>query len=383
MFKLKIIIFFKLKQLRFLLTILICFNLLIPLYSLKAFSQYYEGEILKQEITILSDDHFLKITIPADTFHDNLAVYLLENNNLITPDYLKPLSKIYNLNLIGQSKTMPTIKIKLNYTGEINKYTAKSIFLWQDKTNWLKIDSSNNWEEKYLEANLTGNTLTFAVFESLEKTVVNKENLFLSADGFFKVIPPAKWSNNNYIITFKSFDHLTYPEDLKRISDIYEYDIKSLDELDFEKPLKLKINYFNKDSLTKNIYYWDNLQQNWIKLPTTNDSRNQYLTTKVFFKYLRLAIFEETNSEDGEASWYKYKNCLCAASRDYPKNTRLKITNITEESKNFDKSIIIKINDYGPAEWTGRIIDLDKKAYQQLGNLKGGIMYVRIEKIND
>lgn len=380
MSNLKLNIFFKSKKI---LIILICFSLLLPLYSLKAFSQYYEGETLKQEITILSDDHLLNINILANTFQDNLAVYLLENNNLAFPEYLKPLSKIYNLNLIGQSKTTPTIKIKLNYSGEIDEYTAKSTYLWQDKTDWLKINSFNNWEEKYLESNLTGNTLTFTVFESLEKTLDNNESLFLSADGLFKVIPPVKWSNDDYTITFKSFDHLTYPENLQRISDIYEYDIKRLNELDFTKPLKLKINYNNKNSLTKNFYYWDNLQQNWIKLPTTNDSRDQFLTTKVFFKYLRLAIFEEIASEDGEASWYKYKNCLCAASRDYPKNTRLKITNITEESKNFDKSIIVKINDYGPEEWTGRIIDLDKKAYQQLGNLKGGIMNVRIEKIND
>lgn len=380
MSNLKINIFLKLKKI---LIFLICFSLLIPLYSLKAFSQYYEGETLNQDINILSDDNELSIIIPAKTFQENLNVYLFENNNLILPEYLKPLSRIYNLNLIGESKTIPTINIKLNYKNEDDEYTAKSIYLWQNNSNWLKIDSLNNWEEKYLEADLTGNNLTFAVGESLEKTIDHSADTFISADGLFEVEPPTSWSSNDYSIIFKSFDHLTYPENLKRISDIYEFDIKSLNQLDFTKPIKLIINYNSNSSNTKNLYYWDNYQQNWLKLPTTNDPRDQYLTTKVFFKYLRLAIFEETASDDGEASWYKYKNCLCAASRDYPKNTRLKITNITEDSKNFDKSIIVKINDYGPEEWTGRIIDLDKKAYQQLGNLKGGIMYVRIEKIND
>ena len=78
----------------------------------------------------------------------------------------------------------------------------------------------------------------------------------------------------------------------------------------------------------------------------------------------------------GIASWYRYKHCLCAASTEFKKGSRLMVTRLSN-----GKSITVIVNDYGPEEAMNRIIDLDSVAYKQLGPLGSGIMRVRIEQL--
>lgn len=87
-----------------------------------------------------------------------------------------------------------------------------------------------------------------------------------------------------------------------------------------------------------------------------------------------------------EASWYNYnlningetvkwsKNHRTAASRDLPRYSCAKVTNV----KN-NKSIVVFINDYGPEEWTGRDIDLSSHAFAGLAPLSLGVIEVTIE----
>lgn len=363
--------------------LIICLFILLPLYSVKAFSQYYEGNTLDNDLIIISDDEQLTIQINAKTFQNFLSVYLLENNNPKLPINLRAISKVYNLNIITNDQIKTPVKIKLKYDEDVDQYFAKSIFSWEENNKWKKIKSLNNWVDKYLEAEVTNYNLTFAAFEILENSLESNEQIYSTPDNQLVITPPKTWSNFDFTITFKTFDHLTYPENQLRITNIYEYDIKSKQALSLDQPIKIKLNYFNNNNHAKDLYYWDNNKQQWINWPASNFFREQYLTAQLSFKYVRFAIFEQPTAEEGTASWYKYKNCLCAASRDYPKGTILKITNINENYKNYLKSVIVKINDYGPQEWTNNLIDLDKKAFQQLASLKSGIINVRIEKIND
>lgn len=367
------------------LIIYICLLFILPLYSVKAFSQYYEGLELEEEITLISEDQQLIATIPAETFNNNLSVYLLENNNSKLPENVKLISNVYQLWLVSDSNINPQYTIKLYFTEGANEFTAKDIYIWQTQNIWKKIESTVNIEENYVEANINNPAIKLAVFETLEKTAFNNEASLSSADDSLEIIPPTSWQESNFTVVFKNYDHLNYPlnEHYERISDIYEYDIKSNSDLKIEKPVNLNIRYQTQNQLHKELFYWDNNHQNWIKLPSVNNIDEQYLNTKVHFKYLRLAIFERQGAQEGIASWYSYKDCPCAASRDYPKGTTLKVTNITEGSDNYNKSVIVTINDYGPEEWTKRIIDLDKTAFQQIGNTKSGIMNVIIEQIND
>ena len=64
-----------------------------------------------------------------------------------------------------------------------------------------------------------------------------------------------------------------------------------------------------------------------------------------------------------------------------PKKTTLKVTNISGSSRH-GKTVVIRVNDYGPEEWTRRLIDLDYYAYRQIGLPRGGVMPVRVEILN-
>jgi rare lipoprotein A len=61
---------------------------------------------------------------------------------------------------------------------------------------------------------------------------------------------------------------------------------------------------------------------------------------------------------------------LTAAHRSLPFGTRLLVTH-------GGRSVVVRINDRGPATWTGRSLDLSRGAAQQLGMLSSGTARVR------
>lgn len=62
-----------------------------------------------------------------------------------------------------------------------------------------------------------------------------------------------------------------------------------------------------------------------------------------------------------------------AAHRSLPFGTRLRVTN-----KNNGKSIVVRINDRGPAKWTGKDIDIAKGAASQIGMIRSGVAQVEV-----
>jgi len=90
----------------------------------------------------------------------------------------------------------------------------------------------------------------------------------------------------------------------------------------------------------------------------------------------------------GEASWYDYdypkgsgnwvtKNKLVVASRDYPRGTNLRVCNIEDV-----KCVVVKVTDFGPEEWTGRIIDMGSLAFSEICELRRGVCDVLVEEVN-
>ncbi len=91
--------------------------------------------------------------------------------------------------------------------------------------------------------------------------------------------------------------------------------------------------------------------------------------------------------QKGTASWYgpgfngkktasgeKFDmNKFSAAHRKLPFGTKVRVTNL-----NNGKSVIVRINDRGPFK-KGRVIDLSKKAAEQIGLIKSGVAPVKIE----
>ncbi|MBF0226072.1 MAG: septal ring lytic transglycosylase RlpA family protein [Desulfobacterales bacterium] len=94
-------------------------------------------------------------------------------------------------------------------------------------------------------------------------------------------------------------------------------------------------------------------------------------------------------TESGEASYYAMKYQFretasgelfnqfsnTAAHKELPFGTKVQVTNVKNK-----KSVVVKINDRGPFS-EGKIIDLSRSAFKQIGDLDLGIIYVNIEVV--
>lgn len=68
------------------------------------------------------------------------------------------------------------------------------------------------------------------------------------------------------------------------------------------------------------------------------------------------------------------RNAMTAAHRSWKFGTRVKVTYN-------GKSVIVRINDRGPAKWTGKCIDLSRGAADKIGMRKNGVGTVKLEVI--
>lgn len=68
---------------------------------------------------------------------------------------------------------------------------------------------------------------------------------------------------------------------------------------------------------------------------------------------------------------------MTAASRTLPFGTRVRVTNVRN-----GRSVIVRINDRGPAKWTGKAIDLSRGAFRRIASTRQGVAKVRIAVID-
>lgn len=160
------------------------------------------------------------------------------------------------------------------------------------------------------------------------------------------------------------------------VGDILEYTVTPANAEDEGSEVWVAIKYFDDDGFPKRLHYWSDVQQTWVELPSVDNKELKEVQAAVNFKTAKLAILS-MEADQGEASWYRWRDCNCAASRDYPKGSLLKVTNL----HNPEKTVVVTVNDYGPEAWTGRIIDLDKVAFSQLASPGIGLLDVRVEKL--
>lgn len=80
-------------------------------------------------------------------------------------------------------------------------------------------------------------------------------------------------------------------------------------------------------------------------------------------------------TQTGTATWYTNGDDLTCASLDFPQGKYLRVTNRAN-----GRSVIVQVNDSGPYG-KGRIIDLNKKAFQKIADLGAGVISVKVEEI--
>jgi rare lipoprotein A (peptidoglycan hydrolase) len=173
---------------------------------------------------------------------------------------------------------------------------------------------------------------------------------------------------------------LTPPKGFQLASKVYEYQFITDEAVKLDKAFWFSIKYDSTDYLRKNIYYFDESKNEWIGIKGIISNTANKIIANVSMPQAKVAILEDIDiMTEGYASWYKYKGCNCAASPDYPKGTKLKVTNV----KN-GKSVIVKVNDWGPdrSVHPDRVIDLDIVAFKQIANKHAGLCLVKVEPLN-
>lgn len=85
---------------------------------------------------------------------------------------------------------------------------------------------------------------------------------------------------------------------------------------------------------------------------------------------------EVGKTKTGLASWYSHVGGMFCASRMFARGTWLRVTN-----RGNGKQVFVQVNDYGPMRGTGKMIDLDKPAFDAIANLGQGVVEVKVEEI--
>ena len=90
---------------------------------------------------------------------------------------------------------------------------------------------------------------------------------------------------------------------------------------------------------------------------------------------------ERPVSQVGRASWYALglaePDAITCASRVFTRGSYLEVTNDYNS-----RTVICRVNDYGPEAWTGRAIDLSRGSFTQVDNLGRGTIPVHIRLVS-
>ncbi len=123
------------------------------------------------------------------------------------------------------------------------------------------------------------------------------------------------------------------------------------------REVKYRVVYYNDKEISRKV-----LEKN-----VTKDPVDEIVTQGTYVKIGKV--------HTGMASWYAYTGTLSAANPWLPMGSYVRVTN-----KDNGKSVIVKINDRGPFG-NGRIIDLDKVAFEKIASLGQGTANIKMEVI--
>ena len=99
-------------------------------------------------------------------------------------------------------------------------------------------------------------------------------------------------------------------------------------------------------------------------------TQNPVVEISVQGTYMKLG-----KANTGQGTWYAFKGGLFAASTTIPRGAYVKVTDADN-----GQSVVVQINDYGP-QGKGRIIDLDKVAFEKIADLGAGVINVKVEQV--
>jgi serine-type D-Ala-D-Ala endopeptidase (penicillin-binding protein 7) len=182
------------------------------------------------------------------------------------------------------------------------------------------------------------------------------------------------------IVLEKLGSQFDWPWNFNPLSEVYQFDFSDKGvSYDRTQPLKISIKYEEDDDNYKQIMFYDGGQKRWRPLPSVDDPVNRVVSANIHLPFARVALMSNDQVMTvGQASWYRFKGGLFAASPDFAKGSVLKVTNLAN-----GKSVNITINDYGPDRklHPDRVIDLDAVAFSKIADIRDGLVKVKIEPV--
>lgn len=149
---------------------------------------------------------------------------------------------------------------------------------------------------------------------------------------------------------------------------VVPYETKTTEDANLEKGQQ-KVTVAGKNGERTKVYHVRREDGEEVSRVLTSDKITTAPETRKVIKGTKLPFLGS-----GTATWYIGRGVGpgTAASKTIPKGTQAKVTNMAN-----GKSVIVKINDYGPV---GAEIDLSKDAFEAIGSLGTGRTQVKIEK---
>lgn len=180
-------------------------------------------------------------------------------------------------------------------------------------------------------------------------------------------------------VQVREIDGMDEPWKLERISPIYEFEFLNKAAYDDSRPFSIEFKTDRSSPHYKQVFFYDKNYDAWRPLPTRDYAPEQFVRSLIHLPYARIAVFTyPATLAQGEASWYRHKGGLFAASPDFPKGSRLRVHNLATGT-----FVDVLVNDYGPdrSAHKSRAIDLDRVAFARLAPPDEGLLKVRIEPL--
>lgn len=272
------------------------------------------------------------------TLNDNGSIFFVSTNSNTLEDFLKENNIILN----EHDETIPEIDSPI--------YSGINIEIRRAQKIRIEVDGKTieNWTlQKNIENALNENGVILGRLDKVKPNIISppreKEKIIVTRINVEEKIIP---EDINFKTIAKTDSKLGWRE--KKVEQKGEKGIKKI---------KYKITYkdgkeISRVALEKNI---------------TKDPVSEIIVQGTYVKLGK--------GSTGQGTWYAYQGGLFAASPWLPMGSYAKVTN-----RDNGKSVIVEINDRGPTG-PGRIVDLDKVAFQKIASLGAGVISVKVEEV--
>ncbi|MDO8435264.1 MAG: RlpA-like double-psi beta-barrel domain-containing protein [bacterium] len=227
-----------------------------------------------------------------------------------------------------------------------------------------------------LPAHAEGGTIAISVTGPEERT---GQLVRLASLPFEIHIPPHALSEGSAVLITEVAQIPSPPEGFAMVSPLYHVSIAAPSGVHVRPALPLyiryKLNVFKEVRRTPYVVRGDS----WKPLAVHAFTAEKGIYTYRINEADQDVAFFEPIVQEGLASWYRYKNCDCAASTVYPRGTIVRVWRVAEDG--LQDAIDVVVNDFGPdaKKHPERVIDLDISVFKKLARKGSGVIRVRTE----